>query len=214
VFGSASLSTRAEEQGARLWGGPDRTEEMGHALAWAGGALELSIELRGQISLYLAARALDASLLVDLAARACAPSFLRWLNVRDAKRPDFASLGTVFPFLSRRFHSSVAQRTAVLRMRAGMPLALIHGYRRLAVGEFGRVGGSRAQRPATSGVGVAGRGADKSGAWAELGGAARAPCFCPLIEALDRSIHSRYCGRRALDPLEPRRGQERSEGAP
>ncbi|HEX9577064.1 MAG TPA: inositol-3-phosphate synthase [Myxococcales bacterium] len=49
---------------------------------------------------------------------------------------------------------------------------------------------------------------------AELGGAARASCFCPLIEALDRSIHSRYCGRRALDPLEPRRGQERSEGAP
>src|SRR5712692_8148298 len=80
LTGSASLSTRAEEQGARLWGGHDRTEEMGHALAWAGGALELSIELRGQISLYLAARALDASLLVDLAARAARNGSQPWLD--------------------------------------------------------------------------------------------------------------------------------------
>jgi hypothetical protein len=64
LTGSVSLSTRAEEQGARTWGGADRTEEIGRAAAWAGGALELSLELRGQVALYLAARALDAALLV------------------------------------------------------------------------------------------------------------------------------------------------------
>jgi len=70
IVGATSLSTRVEERGARLWGGPDRTQEMALASAWAGGAFELSIELRGQIALHLAARALDAALLLDLAARA------------------------------------------------------------------------------------------------------------------------------------------------
>lgn len=70
VIGTTSLSTGVEERGARLWGGPDRTQEMALASAWAGGAFELSIELRGQVALHLAARGLDAALLVDLAARA------------------------------------------------------------------------------------------------------------------------------------------------
>src|SRR5712692_8712214 len=38
VVGATSLSTRVEERGARLWGGPDRTQEMALARAWAGGA--------------------------------------------------------------------------------------------------------------------------------------------------------------------------------
>jgi myo-inositol-1-phosphate synthase len=80
LSGSASLSTQAEERGARLWGGPDRTEEIGHALAWAGGGFELSIEMRGRVALYLAARALDASLLVDLAARAGRSGSQEWMN--------------------------------------------------------------------------------------------------------------------------------------
>ena len=57
LAGAASLSTRAEERGARLWGGPDRTSEMGARFGFAGGAFELSLELRGQIALHLAARA-------------------------------------------------------------------------------------------------------------------------------------------------------------
>src|SRR6266851_7634954 len=52
LVGATSLSTRVEERGARLWGGPDRTQEMALARAWAGGAFELSIELRGQIALH------------------------------------------------------------------------------------------------------------------------------------------------------------------
>lgn|GEM_PF-1749655 len=70
LTGSASLSTRVEERGARLWGGPDRTQEMGLATAWAGSSFELALELRGPVSLYLAGRALDAALLTDLAGRA------------------------------------------------------------------------------------------------------------------------------------------------
>jgi hypothetical protein len=80
LAGSASLSTRAEEKGARLWGGPDRTSEMGLASAWAGGAFELSLELRGQVALYLAARALDAALLVDLAIRAGRAGAQDWMD--------------------------------------------------------------------------------------------------------------------------------------
>lgn len=78
--GTASLSTRAEEHGARLWGGPDRTSEMGVACGWAGAPFELSIELRGQVPLYLAARAVDASLLVDLAARAGRAGAQEWMG--------------------------------------------------------------------------------------------------------------------------------------
>ena len=80
MVGATSLSTRVEERGARLWGGPDRTQEMGLASAWAGGAFELSIELRGQIALHLAARALDAALLLDLAARAGRNGAQDWMD--------------------------------------------------------------------------------------------------------------------------------------
>jgi myo-inositol-1-phosphate synthase len=80
LSGSASLSTRAEERGARLWGGPDRTQEMSLAGGWAGGAFELSVELRGQVALYLAGRALDAALLTDLAARAARKGGQEWME--------------------------------------------------------------------------------------------------------------------------------------
>jgi myo-inositol-1-phosphate synthase len=80
LTGTASLSTRAEERGARLWGGPDRTSEMGLGCGWAGAPFELSIELRGQVALYLAARALDASLLIDLAARAGRAGVQEWMG--------------------------------------------------------------------------------------------------------------------------------------
>jgi len=99
--GSASLSTRAEERGARLWGGPDRTQEMSLAGGWAGGAFELSVELRGQVALYLAGRALDAALLIDLAARAGRKGGQDWMEAlfagplgsstpRQAVRPTLA----------------------------------------------------------------------------------------------------------------------------
>ena len=80
IAGAASLSTRAEERGARLWGGPDRTAEMGLGSAWAGGAFELSIELRGHVALHLSARALDAALLLDLAARAGRTGAQGWMD--------------------------------------------------------------------------------------------------------------------------------------
>jgi Myo-inositol-1-phosphate synthase len=85
VVGATSLSTRVEERGARLWGGPDRTQEMALASAWAGGAFELSIELRGQIALHLAARALDAALLLDLAARAGRTGAQDWMDALFAE---------------------------------------------------------------------------------------------------------------------------------
>jgi myo-inositol-1-phosphate synthase len=86
LAGAASLSTRAEERGARLWGGPDRTSEMGLGSGFAGGAFELSLELRGQIALHLAARALDAALLVDLAARAGRAGAQEWMDALFADR--------------------------------------------------------------------------------------------------------------------------------
>lgn len=85
LSGSASLSTRAEERGARLWGGPDRTSEMGLGPAWAGGAFELSLELRGQVALYHAARSLDAALLADLAARAGRSGAQPWMDALFTK---------------------------------------------------------------------------------------------------------------------------------
>jgi hypothetical protein len=90
--GAASLSTRAEERGARLWGGPDRTSEMGLGRAWAGGDFEVSIELRGQIALHLAARALDAALLVELAARAGRAGAQGWMDALF-----IAPLGSAMP---------------------------------------------------------------------------------------------------------------------
>ena len=80
LAGAASLSTRVEERGARLWGGPDRTQEMGLASAWGGSAMELSLELRGQVPLYLAGRALDATLMTELAGRAGRSGAQDWMN--------------------------------------------------------------------------------------------------------------------------------------
>jgi len=80
INGAASLSTRAEERGTRLWGGPDRTSEMGLGCAWAGGAFELSFELRGQVALHLAGRALDAALMTDLAGRAGRAGAQPWMD--------------------------------------------------------------------------------------------------------------------------------------
>src|SRR5438105_6298552 len=115
VVGSTSLSTRVEEHGARLWGGPDRTQEMALASAWAGGAFELSIELRGELALHLAARALDAALLLDLAARAGRSGAQDWMNAffaepiaqvapREAKRKTLAErralMNAEFPALA------------------------------------------------------------------------------------------------------------------
>jgi len=78
LSGAASLSTY-QERGV-LWGGPDRTSEMGLGGTWAGGVFELSLELRGQVALYLAARALDASLLIELAARAGRSGAQEWMD--------------------------------------------------------------------------------------------------------------------------------------
>ena len=112
LSGAASLSTRAEERGARLWGGPDRTSEMGFGTAWAGGAFELSIELRGQVSLYLAARALDAALLVDLGARAGRSGAQEWMDALFA-----APLGATG--LREAANGSVLERRA--RLLAELP---------------------------------------------------------------------------------------------
>jgi hypothetical protein len=101
VVGATSLSTRVEERGTRLWGGPDRTQEMALAKAWAGGAFELSIELRGQTALHLAARGLDAALLLELAARVGRTGAQDWMDalfaapiaavaVHDARPPTLA----------------------------------------------------------------------------------------------------------------------------
>ncbi|HTO97285.1 MAG TPA: inositol-3-phosphate synthase [Myxococcales bacterium] len=80
LAGAASLSTRALERGVRLWGGPDRTSEMGLGSGFGGGVFEVSLELRGQVALYLAARALDAALLVDLAGRAGRSGAQDWME--------------------------------------------------------------------------------------------------------------------------------------
>ena len=87
LVGASSLGTRVEERGARMWGGPDRTQEMVLASAWAGGSMELCIELRGQIGLHLAARALDAALLVELAARAGRRGAQEWMAALFAAQP-------------------------------------------------------------------------------------------------------------------------------
>ena len=112
LAGAASLSTRVEERGARLWGGPDRTQEMGLASAWGGGAMELSFELRGQVPLYLAGRALDALLMTDLAARAGSAGAQEWMGALFAAR-----LGSVSP---RELAGTLADRRA--RMLAHLPL--------------------------------------------------------------------------------------------
>ena len=91
LVGATSLTTRAEERGARLWGGPDRTEEMGLAAAWAGGSFEISVQMRGQISLHHAARAVDAALLCELAQRAGRSGAQTWMSALFATSPAAAS---------------------------------------------------------------------------------------------------------------------------
>ena len=112
LAGAASLSTRAEERGASLWGGPDRTSEMGLGTAWAGGAFELSLELRGPVGLHLAARALDAALLVELAARAQRSGAQEWMDALF-----LSPLGSASPHEARTV--SLAGRRA--RLLAELP---------------------------------------------------------------------------------------------
>ncbi len=113
MIGTASLSTRVEERGARLWGGPDRTQEMALASAWAGGAFEISIELRGQVALHLAARALDAALLAELATRAGRSGAQDWMDALFA-----AQIAPVAPREAQP--ASLAERRA--RLLAELPV--------------------------------------------------------------------------------------------
>jgi myo-inositol-1-phosphate synthase len=122
LAGSASLSTRAEQRGAPLWGGPDRTSEMGLGTAWAGGAFELSVELRGQVALYLAARAFDAALLTELASRAGRAGAQQWMDALFA-----APLGSAGPHEAAA--TTLADRRA--RLHAELP-ALAAAARRVA----------------------------------------------------------------------------------
>jgi myo-inositol-1-phosphate synthase len=87
MIGATSVTTRVEERGARLWSGPDRTQEMGLGACWAGASLELSIEVRGQIALHQAARALDAALLIELAQRAGRCGAQEWMAGLFASQP-------------------------------------------------------------------------------------------------------------------------------
>src|SRR4051812_3328871 len=123
LAGTASLSTRAEERGARLWGGPDRTSEMGLGAAWAGGAFELSLELRGQVALYHAARSLDAALLIELASRAGRTGPQGWMDAIFT-RP----LGAASPHAAASV--SLAERRA--RMLAELPALAESASRRAA----------------------------------------------------------------------------------
>lgn len=122
LAGTASLSTRVEERGARLWGGPDRTQEMSLANGFSGGAFELSLELRGPVSLYLAGRALDAALLVDLAARAGHKGPQEWMSALFASH-----LGSTTP--REAAEGTLAARRE--RLRAELPL-LVESIRRRA----------------------------------------------------------------------------------
>jgi len=91
LVGATSLTTRAEERGARLWGGPDRTEEMGLGAAWGGAAFEISVQMRGRVALHQAARAVDAALLSELAQRAGRSGAQTWMSALFAISPASAS---------------------------------------------------------------------------------------------------------------------------
>ncbi|MFL5379769.1 MAG: inositol-3-phosphate synthase [Myxococcales bacterium] len=80
LVGATSMTTQVEERGARLWGGPDRTEEMGLGAAWGGGAFEISVQMRGHIALHQAARAVDAALLCELAQRGGRSGAQTWMS--------------------------------------------------------------------------------------------------------------------------------------
>jgi hypothetical protein len=91
LVGATSLTTRAEERGARLWGGPDRTEEMGLGCAWGGGAFEVAVQMRGHVALHHAARATDAALLCELAQRAGRSGAQTWMSALFAASPGLAA---------------------------------------------------------------------------------------------------------------------------
>ena len=64
---------------------------MGLAAAWAGGSFEISVQMRGQISLHHAARAVDAALLCELAHRAGRTGAQTWMSALFATSPATAS---------------------------------------------------------------------------------------------------------------------------
>jgi hypothetical protein len=108
LVGATSMTTRAEERGARLWGGPDRTEEMGLGAAWAGGAFEISVGLRGKVALHYAARAVDAALLTEVAQRAGRRGAQTWMSALFATSPATAAPRDAPP-------ASLGERRAQLR---------------------------------------------------------------------------------------------------
>ena len=73
--------------------------------------MELSLELRGQVPLYLAGRALDATLMTDLAVRAGSAGAQEWMDALFA-----APLGSLTP---REMASTLAQRRS--RMLSQLP---------------------------------------------------------------------------------------------
>lgn len=78
VAGASSMGTRGARSGPL--GAWERAQELLLSPSWGGGALELSFELRGPLSLHLAARACDAVLLSDLALRAGAAGAQAWMG--------------------------------------------------------------------------------------------------------------------------------------
>jgi hypothetical protein len=78
IAGSTSLGTRSSRNPS--FGACERAQELALSPSWAGGALELSFELRGPLALHVAARGFDAALLVDLAQRAGASGGQGWLS--------------------------------------------------------------------------------------------------------------------------------------
>jgi Myo-inositol-1-phosphate synthase len=79
LSGMTSLCTRTA-RGDATFGASERSQEIALAPSFAGGGLELSFELRGPLALQLAARALDAALLTELAHRAGAAGVQAWMG--------------------------------------------------------------------------------------------------------------------------------------
>ncbi|GAC1337245.1 MAG: hypothetical protein NVSMB23_03480 [Myxococcales bacterium] len=79
LAGMTSLCTRSA-RGTAAFGASERSQEIALAPSFAGGGLEFSFELRGPLALQLAARALDAALLTELALRAGASGVQAWMG--------------------------------------------------------------------------------------------------------------------------------------
>jgi myo-inositol-1-phosphate synthase len=79
LSGMTSLCTRSA-RGDATFCASERAQEIALAPSFAGGGLELSFELRGPLALHLAARALDAALLTELAHRAGAAGVQAWMG--------------------------------------------------------------------------------------------------------------------------------------